>query len=235
MLNTHLKFILNMLFVAVIFQIIAKQTPYSQVSVTKPALSFGACSFPSNYHPLDNIIIIENARDDFSTVGTNPKSIELTAPSNFEFRPGTGFAVVNEGGNLSIVSFTCTATTVTIEYNCIQVNINDKMTIIGLEVRAINEASSGIITRTGGTGIIDGLPIGEALSQNLSSTDLTTTANYYATVNYSSGFLFWSDPNTWECGVVPPNDGTAEINIQSYQGFYSSSNCVVYDEDIHVN
>ena len=80
-----------MLFVAVIFQIIAKQTSYSQVSVTKPALSFGACSFPSNYHPLDNIIIIENARDDFSTVGTNPKSIELTAPSNFEFRPGTGF------------------------------------------------------------------------------------------------------------------------------------------------
>ena len=235
MLNTHLKFILNMLFVAVIFQIIAKQTSYSQVSVTKPALSFGACSFPSNYHPLDNIIIIENARDDFSTVGTNPKSIELTAPSNFEFRPGTGFAVVNAGGNLSIVSFTCTATTVTIEYNCIQVNINDKMTIIGLEVRAINEASSGIITRTGGTGIIDGLPIGEALSQNLSSTDLTTTPNYYATVNYSSGFLFWSDPNTWECGVVPPNDGTAEINIQSYQGFYSSSNCVVYDEDIHVN
>ena len=35
--------------------------------------------------------------------------------------------------------------------------------------------------------------------------------------------------------MVPPNDGTAEINIQSYQGFYSSSNCVVYDEDIHVN
>ena len=104
------------------------------------------------------------------------------------------FAVVNSGGNLSIVSFTCTATTVTIEYNCIQVNINDKMTIIGLEVRAINEASSGIITRTGGTGIIDGLPIGEALSQNLSSTDLTATPNYYATVNYSSGFLFGLTP-----------------------------------------
>ena len=92
----------------------------------------------------------------------------------------------------------------------------------------------GIITRTGGTGIIDGLPIGEALAKPKLNR-LDHHPNYYATVNYSSGFLFWSDPNTWECGVVPPNDGTAEINIQSYQGFYSSSNCVVYDEDIHVN
>ena len=71
---------------------------------------------PSEYHPLDNITIIETFTDDFSAFGSDPKSLELTAPDNFEFLAGSGFAVVNGGGNLSIVSYASTATTVTIEY-----------------------------------------------------------------------------------------------------------------------
>ena len=50
------------------------------------------------------------------------------------------------------------------------------MTIIGLEIRAINEASSGNITRTGGTGIINGLTVGESVTtENISSTDFDDT------------------------------------------------------------
>ena len=190
----------------------------AQVSILKPNLTFGVCSFPSSYHQLENIIIIENARDDFSAAGINPKSLELSAPSDFEFRPGTGFATVNSGGNLAVVSYNCTATTITIEYDCIQVNKNDKMTIIGLEVRAINGASSGNIIRTGGTGIINGLTTGETLTTTISSTDQSGSPNRFATVNYKSGYLSWSDAATWECGVIPPNDGSAEIIVNAYQG-----------------
>lgn len=207
---------------------------YSQVNIIKPSLSFGACIFPSVYHPLDNIIIIETVRDDFSSFGSNPKSLELTAPANFEFLPTSGFAVVNGGGNLSIVSFTSTATTVTIEYDCIQVNQNDKMTIIGLEIRAINEASSGNITRTGGTGIILGCSSGETLTTVLSSTDLTGIPNYYSTVSYITGYLNWSDASSWECGSVPPNDGTAIIVVNAYQGAFSKTNALVFDQDADV-
>jgi len=206
----------------------------SQVNIIKPSLSFGACTFPSVYHPLDNIIIIETVRDDFSSFGSDPKSLELTAPANFEFLPASGFAVVNGGGNLSIVSFTSTATTVTIEYNCIQVNQNDKMTIIGLEIRAINDASAGNITRTGGTGIISGCSIGQTLTTVLSSTDHTGNPDYYATVSYKTGYLNWSDPSSWECGSVPPNDGTAIVVVNAYQGAFSKSNAFLFNQDADV-
>ncbi len=235
MIYRDLKYILSVFKIAFIFLIIAKANTFAQVNISKPSLSFGACSFPSNYHPLENIVIIENVRDDFSDVGANPKSIELTAPDNFEFKPGTGFAVVNLGGNLSMVSFNCTATTITIEYDCLGVNLNDKMTIIGLEIRAINEASSGNITRTGGTGIINGLTVGESLTENISSTDFTMTPDYYSTVNYRQGFLSWSDPSTWECGVVPPNDGSATVYVKGYQGEYDTQNCLIFDQDAFVH
>ncbi len=235
MIYRDLKYILSVLKIAFIFLIIAKANTCAQVSITKPSLSFGACSFPSNYHPLSNIVINENLREDFSSDGTNPKSIELTAPDNFEFKPGSGFVVVNSGGNLSIVSFNSTASSVIIEYDCNQVNKNDKMTIVDLEIRAINEASSGNITRTGGTGIVNGFPLGESVTTVISSTDVSETPNYYSTVNYKSGYLLWSDPTTWECGMVPPNDGTANVYIKAFQGIFGSSNdALIYDQDCHV-
>ncbi len=234
MTNKDLNLVLTLFVLSILFLVISTSVSFGQVTIVKPTLSFGACSFPSSYHPLENIVIIENVRDDFSAAGANPKSIELTAPDNFEFKPGTGFAVVNLGGNLSMVSFNCTATTVTIEYDCVDVNLNDKMTIIGLEIRAINEASSGNITKTGGTGIINGLSVGESLTENISSTDFTMTPDYYSTVNYRQGFLSWSDASTWECGVVPPNDGSATVYVKGYQGEYNTQNCLIFDQDAFV-
>ena len=222
------------IFFALLF-VFAGNHCFSQVTVSKPSLNFGACSFPSNYHQLENIIIIENARDDFSAAGSNPKLLELSAPSDFEFRAGTGFATVNSGGNLVVTNFTCTASIVTIEYACTQENKNDKMTIIGLEIRAINGASTGNITRSGGTGAINGLTIGETLTTEITSTDQSGFPNRYSTVNYRSGYLSWSDAATWECGVIPPNDGTAEIIVKAYQGSISSNNCLIFDQNTNVS
>lgn len=222
------------IFFALLF-VFAENHCFSQVTVSKPSLNFGACSFPSNYHQLENIIIIENARDDFSAAGSNPKLLELSAPSDFEFRAGTGFATVNSGGNLVVTNFTCTASIVTIEYACTQENKNDKMTIIGLEIRAINGASTGNITRSGGTGAINGLTIGETLTTEITSTDQSGFPNRYSTVNYRSGYLSWSDAATWECGVIPPNDGTAEIIVKAYQGSISSNNCLIFDQNTNVS
>lgn len=222
------------IFFALLF-VFAGNHCFSQVTVSKPSLNFGACSFPSNYHQLENIIIIENARDDFSAAGSNPKLLELSAPSDFEFRAGTGFATVNSGGNLVVTNFTCTASIVTIEYACTQENKNDKMTIIGLEIRAINGASTGNITRSGGTGAINGLTIGETLTTEITSTDQSGFPNRYSTVNYRSGYLSWSEAATWECGVIPPNDGTAEIIVKAYQGSISSNNCLIFDQNTNVS
>ena len=235
MKTRQVHFSLYFLLLAITVFVISITKLNAQVSISKPNLTFGVCSFPSSYHQLENIIIIENARDDFSAAGINPKSLELSAPSDFEFRPGTGFATVNSGGNLAVVSYNCTATTITIEYDCIQVNKNDKMTIIGLEVRAINGASSGNIIRTGGTGIINGLTTGETLTTTISSTDQSGSPNRFATVNYKSGYLSWSDAATWECGVIPPNDGSAEIIVNAYQGPYNNNNCLIFDQNINVS
>ena len=125
-------------------------------------------------------------------------------------------------------------TTVTIEYDCNQVNKNDKMTISGLEIRAINSASSGNITRSGGTGVINGFENGETLTTAISSTDLSGSPSYYSTVSYRSGFLSWSDPSTWECGTVPPNDGSAVVLVKAFQGSYSTNNCLVFDQNTEV-
>lgn len=234
MINSRLITCLKGLSLCFVVALCLSQSLCAQVTLTKPTLSFGACSFPSNYHPLGNITINESVRDDFSTAGPSPKTIELSAPTHFEFRPGTGFATVNFGGNLAIVSFNCTETSIIIEYDCIQVNKNDKMTIIGLEIRAINEASSGNITRTGGTGIVNGFLNGETLTTLMSSNDLSGSPNYYSTVSYRSGHLLWSDPSVWDCGVVPPNDGSAIIFTKAYQGSYSTDNCLIFDQDADV-
>ena len=67
----------------------------AQVSISKPSLTFGACSFPSNYHQLENIIIIENARDDFSA--ENFKWLEASISILRNFHQAGGHRVVMAG------------------------------------------------------------------------------------------------------------------------------------------
>ena len=145
----------------------------AQVAITEPNLSITSCSgFPSAYSTLGNIIITESAITNFST-GTGI-TLVLSAPANFEFRPVFGTVAVAGSANLSSPSIAVTASTITITYTCSNNNKPDTMTISGLQVRAINSASTGNITRTGGTGVINGLVNGTTLA-SLTSINTTPT------------------------------------------------------------
>ena len=145
------------------------------VTITKPNLSITTCSgFPSSYSALGNIVINEGSNGDFGA-GTNVTLI-LTAPTNFEFQPSTGSVSFDSGKNISAATITSiTATTITITYSSSNTNRTDTMTISGLMVRATNSASSGNITRTGGTGTISGLTTATTLTNTLTSIAGTPT------------------------------------------------------------
>lgn len=152
----------------VLFMLFGFSDAFGQVNITKPNLSITACSgYPTTYFPLGNIVITETANANFST-GTGITLI-LTAPTNFEFQANVG-SVSEAGQNLSLPAITVTATTITITYDCGGTNKSDVMTISGIMVRAINTASTGDITRTGGTGTINGLTNGVTLTNTLTST-----------------------------------------------------------------
>jgi hypothetical protein len=50
----------------------------------------------------------------------------------------------------------------------------------------------------------------------------------YRTVSYISGVLDWNQASTWECGVIPPNDGTADVYIRANNGIFSAGNVVTF-------
>lgn len=151
---------------------------FAQVTITKPNLNIPVCSgFPSPYYTLGNIVITETANANFS--GGAGLTLILSAPANFEFQSGVGTTTVAGGNNLAITSTVVNATTVTITYTCGGTNKPDVMTISNLSIRAINSASTQNITRTGGTGVINGLVAGNTLTNSLVSAVATppTTAN----------------------------------------------------------
>jgi hypothetical protein len=128
----------------------------AQVTITAPSLTVNTCgNFPTNYAPLANIVISEKNTGDFS-VGTNV-TLVLSSPSNFEFQPGTGSVSYTSGANISAASINITATSVTITYSASNTNKPDALTISGLYVRGITGAATGqMMTRTGGSGVING-------------------------------------------------------------------------------
>ena len=139
----------------------------AQVAITRPNLSITACSFPSAYNNLGNIVITETADTNFSP-GLN-RTLILTAPTNFEFLSASGSVTFAPMANLSAASVTVAATTITVTYTCGNTNKIDVMTISNIQVRAINLASTGNITRTSGNGIINGLVTNTPLTNTLTS------------------------------------------------------------------
>lgn len=134
-------------------------TVRAAVSVTAPSLTINTASFPSSYQNLGNIVITEAANGDFAT-GAGQTFI-ISAPADFEFNPGVGSISQNGGAvNLSALSISVTSTTITVTYTSGGTNKNDILTISGIQVRAINSASSGNAYRSGGTGVISGLNSG---------------------------------------------------------------------------
>ena len=140
------------------------------VIITKPNLSIPVCSsFPSSYYVLGDIIINENNNGDFASDAAS-KTIILSAPANFEFKPSTGTIAFRATRDISAALIVVSASMITITYTCTTTGSSDRLTISGLEVRAITAVSSGEITRTAGTGTISGLVTNTTLTNTLTST-----------------------------------------------------------------
>lgn len=199
----------------------------AQVTITKPNLSIVACSvFPSGYYPLGNIVITENQNSDFSS-NNSSQTLVLTAPANFEFNPGVGTFSVS-GINLSLPSMVVTSATITINYTCSNTNKLDLMTISGLQVRAINAASTGNITRIQSTGIINGLVNTTTLTNTLTSTlapNLPASVTIAASANpvcSGSNVIFTASPTNG--GISPSYQWKRNgVNVGTSSVTYSDS------------
>ena len=146
---------------ALLFTFLGFFDGFGQVTFTKPNLTINTCVFPSAYSVLPRIQIQEANNGDFTNQG-NGRTIILTAPTNFEFNPGVG-TISDRNRDVNNSTITVTATTITITYDCNATAQDDRWRIDNIEIRAINTASTGDITRTGGNGTVNGLINGTTL------------------------------------------------------------------------
>lgn len=196
----------------------------SQVTIFNPSLNVNACSFPSSYFTLGNIVLTESQTGDFST-GTN-RTIVVNAPTGLEFQSGIGTISVINGRNISSELLIVTNTHLTIQFNCNGTNKLDVLTLSELRIRATSTGTYSLI-RNSGNALVNGLTNSTSLT-GLISFNLIT-ANQYRTNPTISGFLDWNQPSTWECNTIPPNDGSAIVTIRAFQnGIYNSGNSVYF-------
>jgi hypothetical protein len=178
--NKNYNSLFSIAFLSLFMMLFLGNSVMGQVSITKPNLSIPVCSgFPTTYYNLGDIVIIETNSSNFSA-GVN-QTLILTAPANFEFKANTGSVSAIGGGDITAISsLTVSSTVITLTYTVSSpTNKMDRLTFSQLEIRAINTASTGNITRTGGTGTISGLTNGTTLTNSLTSLTGTppTTAN----------------------------------------------------------
>jgi hypothetical protein len=114
------------------------------------------------YSTLGNIVIDENANNDFAR-NQNNTTLILSAPNGWRFNAGTGGVSYISGRDITAVSIAVTTTTLTVTLSTQNGangdNADDVLTISGIQVRATNGGaipSSETITRTGGTASIAG-------------------------------------------------------------------------------
>jgi hypothetical protein len=207
----------------VLFGLCFFQYYFGQVIITKPSFNFTACSLPSQYMDLGVIKLTESSNGDFAL--GNTQNIQISAPTNFQFEPSVGSIISANGNNVRNTTISISSSLITITYDCTGINKSDEVTISGVKIRATS-ISNGVLTRTGGNASISGLTNGTTVTNTITS--LQSIAGRYRTVINSTSNLNWSSSTTWECGSVPPNDGTAEIYISPYNGGYSVLNSVVF-------
>lgn len=213
-----------------IYLLLKFELVFTQVSISKPTLDLGACSFPTQYFTLGNISIAETQNGDFS-IGTT-KTIIVNAPSGLLFQTNTGSISVVGGRNLSNESITVTSSNITIQFSCTGINKLDIVTISGIKICA---TTTGIyfLNRNSGTSTINGCSNGTSLTGNISFN--LASANQFRTNPTLPGLLDWNNATTWECNSIPPNDGTANVIIRSYQnGVYNSGNAVYFSSSPYI-
>lgn len=199
---------------------------FGQVTISKPSLTFTACTYPSSYKSLGNIRLTETLTSDFSS--GNNRTIVISVPENFEFEAGTGSVQVGVSGDIKQNSLTInvTATSITVTFDCMGTTKNDILQISGLKVRVLAPASNSL-SRSGGTASINGLGNGTALTNAISGQSLPE--NTYRTITNATGNLSWNSASTWECGSIPPNIGSANVIISPFSGAYSVQNAVIFN------
>ena len=195
---------------------------FSQVVITKPSLSINSCNTPSNYSSLGTITITETTDSDF-TLSTS-RTIVIDAPANIEFQSGVGNVSFQNGRNISSSSIVVTSNQITVTYSCNGTNKRDELTVSNLSIRANSNANVSL-SRSGGTGVINGLTNGTPITNSITA---TFSGLVYRTKSNLTGQLNWNDASIWTCGVVPPNDGSADVYISAAQGTFNSTNAVFF-------
>ena len=195
----------------------------AQISITKPSFKFTACSLPSQFTDLGVIKLTETTTSDFA-IG-DVQTIQISAPTNFQFEPNVGNVSATSGGNVRNTIITITNSLITITYDCTGNNKSDEVSISGIRIR-VTSYSNGLFIRTGGNAVISGLSIGTSITNTITAQQ--SVAGRYRTVTNSTSNLNWNSSTTWECGSIPPNDGTADVFISAYNGGYSVLNSVVF-------
>jgi hypothetical protein len=56
---------------------------------------------------------------------------------------------------------------------------------------------------------------GQSSISSVTMVDVVGASGIYRTVSSTNGQLLWNNSSTWECGLIPPVNGTAEVIIQS--------------------
>ncbi|MEO8769128.1 MAG: hypothetical protein ABI402_03560 [Ferruginibacter sp.] len=150
---------------------------------------------------LDNIVIAEMKATDFAATAGASKSLVLTAPSGWTFKPGCGSIEVVNAKDFSAVSMNISWTTITINFTVKGTTNIDVLNIAGVQVQATNGANvdcQGMIYRSSsnpGTASINGITSGTSFF-TLSQTSGMATRLAFTTrpVASAAGTIFEQQP-----------------------------------------
>ncbi|OFX80026.1 MAG: hypothetical protein A2X12_03990 [Bacteroidetes bacterium GWE2_29_8] len=134
---------------------------FAQSAITITQATGGGALCSDAYTTLGDIKLTENNSKDFNA-GTNVTLI-LSVPAGYVFNPGVGSVSYTAARNITSASIGITSTTITITYTAAAENKADILTISGIQVKAsaaLPIAATANITRTAGTGTIDGGGVG---------------------------------------------------------------------------
>jgi hypothetical protein len=169
-------------------------TAHSAVVVT-PGNGYCLPFSPGTFTAIGNIVITENAIDDFAN--QSGVTIILSAPAGFEFQAGVGTVSFTAGRNISSASITVTSSAITVTYSCPGTNRADVLTISGIQARGTAALLSGTILRTGGTANISGNNPSDLANHG----NLTSNGSGTSVASVTAGN--WASPSTWSTGTVP--------------------------------
>ncbi|MDO9186391.1 MAG: PKD-like domain-containing protein [Bacteroidia bacterium] len=202
----------------VIIASISLNNSFGQVSIIAPSLTVTGCSFPTNYSNLGNIVIRETT---IGSIGASGSVVTLTlsAPTGFEFSPGTG-AVGATPGDITASSIIVVSNNLTVSLTGATASNFDTITISNLMVRGISGATGASnITRTGGTATIAGDPNGTAHA-SLTSVLNNVTGGYIST---PQTICYNGDPAPFTETVASTGPGTLTYEWKHNTDGYSAT------------